>query len=131
MNKLGFCIEGSVHKANNKCHGFISVTSFGAVGDGKTDDTKAFLNAWKAVCKGASRGKTQLLLPLGKTFMLKPLTFEGPCKSSSIAFLIRGNLVAPGYSWHAGNYLAWISFDSINGLVITGCGTVNGRGSVW
>ncbi|KAG2239310.1 hypothetical protein Bca52824_090170 [Brassica carinata] len=133
VSKLGLCLKAKAHKGNNGLnrHGFISATSFGAVGDGKTDDTKAFLNAWKAVCNGGSRGKTNLLVPLGKTFMLKPLTFEGPCKSSSIAFLIRGNLVAPGYTWHAGNYPAWISFDSINGLVITGGGTVDGRGSVW
>ncbi|KAF8097891.1 hypothetical protein N665_0279s0021 [Sinapis alba] len=133
ISKSGFCLERKAHKGNNgqKLHGFISVSSFGAVGDGKTDDTKAFLNAWKAVCNGGSRGKKNLLVPLGKTFMLKPLTFEGPCKSSSIAFLIRGNLVAPGNIWHAGNYPAWISFDSINGLVITGGGTIDGRGSVW
>lgn len=49
---------------------------------------QAFLKAWKAVCKGGSRGKTNFVVPLGKTFMLKPLTFEGPCKSSSITFLV-------------------------------------------
>ncbi|CAH8320141.1 unnamed protein product [Eruca vesicaria subsp. sativa] len=133
ISKLGLCLQGKAHKGNNglKRRGVTSVTSFGAVGDGKTDDTKAFLNAWKAVCNGGSRGNRQLLVPRGKTFMLKPLTFEGPCKSSSIFFLIRGNLVAPNHPWHAGTYPAWISFDSINGLVITGGGTVNGRGSVW
>ncbi|CAH8358688.1 unnamed protein product [Eruca vesicaria subsp. sativa] len=129
ISKLGFC---SVHKANNNennRHGFISVTSFGAVGDGKTDDTQAFLKAWEAVCNGGSN--TNLLVPQGKTFMLKPLTFEGPCKSPSISFLIRGNLVAPGYTWSTGTYPAWINFDSINGLVVKGGGTLDGRGSMW
>ncbi|ESQ41703.1 hypothetical protein EUTSA_v10013641mg [Eutrema salsugineum] len=109
----------------------ISVTSFGAVGDGKTDDTKAFLKAWEGVCNGGSKRNKRLLVPLGKTFMIKPLTFVGPCKSSSISFLIKGNLVAPGYTWYAGRYPSWISFDSINGLVVTGGGTIDGRGSVW
>lgn len=49
---------------------------------------QAFLKAWKAVCNGGSRDNRQLLVPLGKMFMLNPLTFEGPCKSSSIAFLV-------------------------------------------
>lgn len=45
ISKLGFCLAGSVHTANNnenKRHRFISVTDFGAVGDGKTDDTQVY-----------------------------------------------------------------------------------------
>lgn len=49
---------------------------------------QAFLNAWDAVCKGGSKGKTKLLVPRGKTFMIKPLSFVGPCKSSSVSFLV-------------------------------------------
>ncbi|EOA22760.1 hypothetical protein CARUB_v10003473mg [Capsella rubella] len=133
INKLGFCLEEEAQKAKNGVgsNGFITVTSFGAIGDGKTDDTKAFLKAWEAVCKGRSRGNTKILVPQGKTFMLKPLAFVGPCKSSSISFMIRGNLVAPGYTWYAGRYPTWINFDSINGLVLTGGGTIDGRGSLW
>ncbi|KAG2300326.1 hypothetical protein Bca52824_036798 [Brassica carinata] len=138
ISKLGFCLAGSVHTANNngdKRHGFIRVTNFGAVGDGKTDDTQAFLKAWEAVCNGGSNNTT-LLVPLGKIFMLKPLKFAGPCKSSSVTFLVRGNLVAPGYTWDMGNSPAWISFDRINGLVVIGGGvkgggTLDSRGSVW
>ncbi|KAG7550946.1 Parallel beta-helix repeat [Arabidopsis thaliana x Arabidopsis arenosa] len=131
INNLGFCLEEEAQKSKNGVgsNGFISVTSFGAIGDGKTDDTKAFLKAWEAVCKGGSH--TKILVPQGKTFMLKPLTFIGPCKSSSISFSIRGNLVAPGYTWYAGRYPTWISFDSINGLVVTGGGTIDARGSLW
>ncbi|CAH2072545.1 unnamed protein product [Thlaspi arvense] len=119
------------HKNGFESHGITTVTSFGAVGDGKIDDTQAFLNAWEAVCKGGSKGNTKLLVPSGKTFMIKPLTFAGPCKSSSISFLIRGNLVAPCYTWDVGRYPIWIRFDSINGLVVTGGGTIDGCGPVW
>ncbi|CAF2344089.1 unnamed protein product [Brassica napus] len=96
ISKLDFCLAGSVHMVNNnghERHRFISVTDFGAVCDGKTDDTQAFLKAWEAVCNGFSN--KSFLVPLGKTCMLKPLTFAGPCTSSSITFVIRGNIVAP------------------------------------
>ena len=45
ISKLGFCLERKAHNGNNglKRHGFISVTSFGAVGDGKADDTKVYI----------------------------------------------------------------------------------------
>ncbi|XP_010453903.1 PREDICTED: probable polygalacturonase At3g15720 isoform X1 [Camelina sativa] len=134
INNLGFCLEEEARKDNNGVGspGFTSVTSFGAIGDGKTDDTKAFLKAWEAVCKGRSKGKyTKILVPQGQTFMLKPLAFVGPCNSSSISFMIKGNLVAPSYTWYAGTYPTWIHFDSINRLVVTGGGTIDGRGSLW
>lgn len=47
---------------------------------------QAFLKAWEAVCKGGRN--TKILVPQGKTFMLKPLAFIGPCKSSSISFSV-------------------------------------------
>lgn len=42
ISKLGFCLEEEANKAKSGVgsHGFISVTSFGAIGDGKTDDTQ-------------------------------------------------------------------------------------------
>lgn len=49
---------------------------------------QAFLKAWDAVCNGGSKGITKLIVPRGKTFMIKPLTFSGPCKSYSISFLV-------------------------------------------
>lgn len=44
ISKLGFCLGKQVHKAKNGVGspGFISVTSFGAIGDGKTDDTQVY-----------------------------------------------------------------------------------------
>ncbi|VVB14880.1 unnamed protein product [Arabis nemorensis] len=126
ISKLGFCLK----EANKDKNRVVSVTDFGAIGDGKNDDSQAFLKAWESVCERGSRN-TKFLVPPGKTFMLKPLAFVGPCKSSSISFSIRGNLVAPGYTWPVGRYPTWISFDSINGLVVSGGGTIDGRGSLW
>ncbi|RYR04007.1 hypothetical protein Ahy_B06g083508 [Arachis hypogaea] len=44
------------------------------------DWTKAFEKVWKAVC--SSKGDiSKLIILAGKTFMLKLLSFNGPCKS--------------------------------------------------
>ncbi|XP_064958510.1 polygalacturonase ADPG1-like [Musa acuminata AAA Group] len=55
-----------------------SVTDFGAKGDGVTDDTKAFLDTWNATCQ--SSVSSILLIPAGKTFLLNPIVFQGPCQ---------------------------------------------------
>lgn len=56
-----------------------SVDAFGAKGDGKTDDSRAFMNAWKKAC---STPAATLVVSRNKNYLLKPLTFSGPCKSS-------------------------------------------------
>ncbi|KAJ4963942.1 hypothetical protein NE237_023881 [Protea cynaroides] len=65
-----------------------------------------------------------------KTFLLKPVDFNGPCTPVNINVHISGKLIAPSdmSEWKDSNY--WISFHSINGLKITGSGTaeINGRG---
>jgi len=52
INKLGFSLEEESLKAKNGggSNGFISVTSFGAIGDGKTDDTKVFIYRIITIC---------------------------------------------------------------------------------
>ncbi|GLT71722.1 hypothetical protein SLA2020_437200 [Shorea laevis] len=70
-----------------------NVMNYGAVGDGKTDDSAAFIKAWKAVCQTGS-GIPILIIPAGKTFLLKPVTFSGPCKPSHIYVRFSGNVVA-------------------------------------
>ncbi|KAJ7962869.1 Pectin lyase-like superfamily protein [Quillaja saponaria] len=109
----------------------VSVMEYGAVGDGNTDDSPAFLKAWEEVCKSESTNSS-LTIP-GKNFLLKPVTFNGPCKSSYINVQLSGNLVAPkSKSDYKGYHLdTWLSFSNINGLVITGDGTIDGQGSVW
>ncbi|KAI8567747.1 hypothetical protein RHMOL_Rhmol02G0145600 [Rhododendron molle] len=51
------------------------VTSYGAVGDGSTDDTPAFRTAWKAACAVES---AVLLVPSGYVFTITSTIFSGP-----------------------------------------------------
>ena len=56
-----------------------NVRSFGAVGDGITDDTQAFNLAWDTACQ--AQGSRTLLVPNGHVFMIQSTIFTGPCKS--------------------------------------------------
>ncbi|GFY89084.1 pectin lyase-like superfamily protein [Actinidia rufa] len=58
-----------------------SVLSFGAVGDGVTDDTPAFKMAWDTACQTKS---ATLLVPLRYSFMIQSTIFTGPCKSGLV-----------------------------------------------
>ncbi|KDP33604.1 hypothetical protein JCGZ_07175 [Jatropha curcas] len=59
-----------------------SVVDFGAIGDGRTDDSQAFLKAWGNVC-----GSNAILqVPQNKTFLLQPVTSMGPCCSNTVHF---------------------------------------------
>ncbi|XP_057467639.1 probable polygalacturonase At3g15720 [Actinidia eriantha] len=72
-------------------------------------------------------------VPGGKTFLLKPLAFYGPCTAPNIQIQISGTLVAPsktnGWSNCQGN--TWIYFSAVDGLSIQGNGEINGQGSRW
>ncbi|XP_044486844.1 probable polygalacturonase At3g15720 isoform X1 [Mangifera indica] len=109
----------------------VNVMNMGAVGDGTTDDSQAFLKAWAAVC-GAQKSEPLLVIPGGKTFLLYPVTFRGPCSSSSVNIQIWGNILAPEYSaWKGKDVQTWLLFDSINWLKIDGNGQIDGRGESW
>ncbi|KAL2493456.1 putative polygalacturonase [Abeliophyllum distichum] len=109
-----------------------NVMSYGAIGNGRADDSQAFVKAWKAVCEAKSTTPI-LYIPPKKTFMLKPLTFSGPCKSSRIYILVSGMIIAPKKpEWRGNNQPnAWLIFANINGLIVSGKGTINGQGSSW
>ncbi|XP_048612952.1 probable polygalacturonase At3g15720 isoform X2 [Brassica napus] len=107
----------------------LDVTQYGAVGDGVTDDSQAFLKAWEAVCSGTGDG--QLIVPAGMSFMLQPLKFQGSCKSTPIAVQILGTLVASSRGKWKGDKNQWILFSDIEGLVVDGNGKINGQGSSW
>ncbi|CAL0302263.1 unnamed protein product [Lupinus luteus] len=110
-----------------------NVMQYGAVGDGLTDDSQAFLKAWNAAC-GISGNIGTLEVPNGKTFLLNPLSFNGPCKSSEVNFKLEGNIVAPSSTeaW-TGNVdkTKWIEVKNVTGLVMNGGGQIDGRGSIW
>lgn len=48
---------------------------------------KAFLKAWNDVC-GATEESPTLHVPDGKTYLLNPLKFQGPCKSKQVIFYV-------------------------------------------
>ncbi|KHN22454.1 Putative polygalacturonase [Glycine soja] len=109
-----------------------NVLQYGAVGNGQTNDSPAFLKAWKAACQSKSH-IARLIIPAKRTFLLKPTTFSGPCKSNYTYIQLSGNIVAPKtkseYSGFHTN--TWLGFSFVNGLAISGKGTIDGRGSAW
>ncbi|CAM8938001.1 unnamed protein product [Rhodiola kirilowii] len=103
------------------------VISFGARADGKTDDTKAFVAAWKEACQ--SSGKVNLLVPEGK-YLVGPVKFTGPCQNvSSLTLHVKGQLTATTDLSTYGSNAAWIQFGRVTGLTLTGGGTFDGQGS--
>nr|QDK56791.1 polygalacturonase [Mangifera indica] len=93
------------------------VTEYGAVADGETDSTSAFLKAWEAACDYT--GSSTFFIPEGK-FLLGPITFSGPCyKNQSPDVQIRGTLLAvPDLSAYPAD--DWIVFDNLQGFNLIG-----------
>ncbi|CAN0873351.1 Exopolygalacturonase clone GBGE184 [Linum grandiflorum] len=108
----------------------VDVMHFGAKANGKDDDSMAFTQAWEQVCQKCSEPST-LLIPQG-TYVSSPVVFRGPCISSvPVLVEVRGTIVASDdLSCYKEDY--WFMFNKINGLVINGGGTFDGRGAtVW
>ncbi|KAL8481805.1 hypothetical protein ACS0TY_028085 [Phlomoides rotata] len=108
-----------VHGKNNN---FI-ITNFGGINDGETDNQQVFANAWKKAC-GTPGGTVSI--PKG-TFVVSSGEFEGPCKGST-HFRIDGTLMAS----HGGSGDHWLTFKKVDGLTLSGTGTIDGNGaSAW
>ncbi|ONH95325.1 hypothetical protein PRUPE_7G064200 [Prunus persica] len=135
MSKLLVCflIFCNVALSNSIWYGqtTFNVLQFDAVGDGQTDDSEAFLKAWEALC-GATEandtGTPTLVVPAGKTFLLQPIKFSGPCKSNSVHVQILGKIVAPNtlLAWKECKEF-WISFSEVTNLTINGTGEIDGN----
>ncbi|XP_016506354.2 polygalacturonase-2-like [Nicotiana tabacum] len=107
----------------------INVESFGAKGDGNTDDTYAFQKAWKAVCLSSTA--VNFMVPQNKKYLLKQIQFSGPCKSF-ITMQISGTLLASDKtSDYNKDSRHWLQFDSVQNLVVEGEGVINGNGKIW
>ncbi|XP_065023253.1 polygalacturonase ADPG1-like [Musa acuminata AAA Group] len=104
-----------------------SVVDHGAKGDGKTDDTQAFTDAWNAVCSDAAA--PTFLVPSGMAFLLGQVVFQGPCKSN-VHVEISGNILRPSGLW-SGGVVSWIVFNNVNGLSIASTGVIDGQGSAY
>ncbi|KAK9084412.1 hypothetical protein Scep_030883 [Stephania cephalantha] len=107
------------------------VMSFGAVGDGSTDDTDAFREAWKAACAVESG---VLLAPPDHTFTITSTIFSGPCKPGLI-FQLDGVLMPPDGPdcWpESDSKKQWLVFYRVDdGLTLTGRGVIEGNGEKW
>ncbi|KAG0583645.1 hypothetical protein KC19_3G151500 [Ceratodon purpureus] len=102
---------------------------FGAKGDGITNDTDAFLAAWKMACTVTSG---EVYIPSGFNFLVYPSTFTGPCKED-LHFSLKGNILAPMEisAWAGRNVGQWLVFENLNNFTLSGGGTFNGRGQNW
>ncbi|KAJ1392176.1 Pectin lyase fold/virulence factor [Sesbania bispinosa] len=108
----------------------LSVSDYGAKGDGLHNDTKAFQEAWNIAC--AQSGRIYVMVPPGKTFLVHPVDFAGPCRSK-ITLTILGTIVAPKdpVVWHDLNPRKWLYFHGVNHLTVDGGGRINGMGQEW
>ncbi|XP_060167383.1 polygalacturonase At1g48100-like isoform X1 [Lycium barbarum] len=107
-----------------------NVLSYGAVGDGVTDDTQAFKMAWDAACQVDS---AILLVPNHYSFMIQSTIFTGPCKSG-LVFQIEGTIMPPDGpdSWPKNvSKKQWLVFYRINGMSMQGGGIIDGKGEKW
>ncbi|KAK4764405.1 hypothetical protein SAY87_013843 [Trapa incisa] len=107
-----------------------NVMDFGAKGDGTTDDTKAFEDAWAAACKAEA---STVLVPGEYEFFVGPISFSGPNCQPDITFQLDGTIYAPTEPkvWGSRGLLWWIEFTKLKGITVQGTGTIDGRGSVW
>lgn len=88
---------------------------------------QAFFHAFQAACQ--HEGKARLLIPRG-TFVVGPVTFMGPCKNTApLSVHIHATIKAStDISLYPGEGEEWVNFNDINGLIVTGKGTLDGQG---
>lgn len=106
------------------------VTSFGAVGDGSTDDTAAFRAAWKAACAVES---AVILAPSDYVFTITSTIFSGPCQPG-LVFQVDGILMTPNGPdcWPKSDSIKqWLVFYRLDDMTFTGKGTIEGNGEKW
>ncbi|KAM7262825.1 hypothetical protein ACFE04_000508 [Oxalis oulophora] len=107
----------------------VNVDSFGAKGDGREDDTQAFTKAWKIAC--SSKTSAVLVVPKNKFYHVKPILFQGPCKSD-LTIKIYGTIKASNrHSDYQQDPRHWIHFENVNNLIVEGGGVINGNGKKW
>ncbi|XP_009615869.1 polygalacturonase At1g48100-like [Nicotiana tomentosiformis] len=117
-------------KNSNDSAAIFNVLSYGAVGDGVTDDTQAFKMAWDAACQIDS---AIVLVPYHYSFMIQSTIFTGPCKSG-LVFQIEGTIMPPDGpdSWPKSvSKRQWLVFYRIDGMSMQGGGLIDGKGEKW
>ncbi|KAJ4711084.1 Pectin lyase-like superfamily protein [Melia azedarach] len=107
----------------------VNVDSFGAAGDGVSDDTQAFVDAWNTAC---STPKSVFLVPPGRRYLVNATRFKGPC-ADKLVVQIDGTIVAPAEpdNWDPKLPRIWLDFSKLNGVLFQGGGVIDGSGSKW
>ncbi|TYH14527.1 hypothetical protein ES288_A06G227300v1 [Gossypium darwinii] len=122
--------SGSSARIRPRAKQVLSVSDFGAKGDGYHNDTRAFENAWNVAC--SSPGRIRIVIPAGYTYLVHPVELGGHCKSK-ITLMISGTIVAPKNPnvWDGLNPRKWLYFHEVKHLHVVGGGTINGMGQQW
>jgi len=108
-----------------------NVLNFGAVGNGKTDDTAAIQKAFNAC---PSSGSCQVLFPAGYNFLTFPFSFS---TSNLQIYVTKGTQILANdniKSWptKSGDPVNFITnTGNLKNVTITGQGIINGQGAVW
>ncbi|XP_072982818.1 polygalacturonase At1g48100-like [Typha latifolia] len=120
--------EGTSGNSSNN-NVIFDVRTFGARGDGLSDDTEAFKSAWDSACQA---GSAVVLAPQGYSFMIHSTIFAGPCQGGVI-FQVDGIILAPGDpdSWLSSSRRQWLVFYRANGMTLQGGGLIDGKGERW
>lgn len=106
-----------------------NVLRYGARPDGVTDAAGPFLRAWADACR--SPLPAAVYVPPGR-YLVRSATFTGPCHSRAVTFAVAGTVVAPAAYGARGSSGRWITFENMDGLVVAGGGTLDGRGrALW
>ncbi|CAA0827773.1 Pectin lyase-like superfamily protein [Striga hermonthica] len=113
----------------------VNVDSFGAAGDGLSDDTQAFVNAWGVAC---SASNSVLLVPENRIYLVRATRFKGPCAGkltiqATFFFFLNGTIVAPddNKTWDPKNPRTWLGFYNLSKASFEGLGVIDGSGSKW
>ncbi|KAH8518279.1 hypothetical protein H0E87_000215 [Populus deltoides] len=107
----------------------VNVDSFGAVGDGISDDTQAFVKAWETAC---ATPESVFLVPSEHHYLVNATRFKGPCEDRFV-IQIDGTIVAPDEpkNWDPDLARQWLEFSKLNGVLFQGNGVIDGSGSKW
>ncbi|OIV93894.1 hypothetical protein TanjilG_05597 [Lupinus angustifolius] len=105
----------------------VNVDSFGAAGNGESDDTEAFRKAWNVSC---STPKSVFLVPQGRIYLINATKFIGPC-AGNIIIQIDGKVVAPDEpkNWDPKLPRVWLVFSKLDKAVFQGSGVIDGSGT--
>ncbi|XP_055832512.1 polygalacturonase-like [Solanum dulcamara] len=102
------------------------VTKYGARPNPTADSTRGFMMAWRSACQ--STGPAKVVIPAG-TFTTGETIFQGPCKCPKpITIEILGTVLS-NTDISLYSRASWISIEHVDGVVITGGGTLNGQGN--